>query len=418
MKRAAIALLVLTSLPAWGLSDRIVLNDGRTFEGIVTQTDGKVFVEMAYGTISFPASEVDSIERMPTPTERLDSQLARIDRTDADAVFELAVWAQGVGLSTRGGQLLQDVIALSSDHPEARRLLGQIKADGKWIAVAAGIQLARAKLQAGKYGDLQTDLLPALKAATSEGKLALEIEDIEAHTRLGAKQFAKAAKAFAGLAGKHTGPAAVRYATIATILADHPKGLYVVVGTYPPTADLFGLAEPAVKPGPASLARPEVLKIALRDAARAAVKLGQTLLTEGKTLELTEPEAAKAKYALAEKRFDTADALVARIAFNYRVEIARRRIGMVSKAMTAEAAKFDQLMGQLGQRDMTPAAYRDLILRMMRALNNAKADIETMLQLAGPFQRELAIEILDIKLRLERVDKLRAVLTKELHDKR
>jgi len=415
MKRVAIVLLVLTSFPAWGFGDRIVLNDGRTFEGIVTQADGKVFVEMAYGTISFPASEIHSIERMPTPSERLESQLSRIDRADADAVFELAVWAQGVGLSTRGRRLLQDVIALNGDHAEARRLLGQIKADGKWIAVAAGVQLARAKLQAGKHGALQTDLLPALKAATSDAKLALEIEDIEAHTRLGAKQFAKAAKAFADLAVRHTGPAAVRYATIAKILTDHPKGMYVVVEAYPPTADLFGAAEPAVKPGPASLARPEVLKVALRDAARAAVKLGQTLLNEGKKLELTEPEAAKAKYALAEKRFDTADALLARIAFNYRVEIARRRIGMVSKAMTAEAAKFDQLMGLLGQRDMTPAAYRDLILRMMRALNNAKADIETMLQLAGPFQRELAIEIIDIKLRLQRVDKLRAVLTKELH---
>ena len=40
-----------------------------------------------------------------------------------------------------------------------------------------------------------------------------------------------------------------------------------------------------------------------------------------------------------------------------------------------------------------------------------------ILQLAGPFERELVLELTDATHRLQRVDALREVLTQELHGK-
>jgi hypothetical protein len=158
-----------------------------------------------------------------------------------------------------------------------------------------------------------------------------------------------------------------------------------------------------------------VLAAALRDRAKTAIDEGRALMEEAKKFERTEPEAAKNRYDQARRHFDTADTLVPRIARSFRVEIARRRIAMIRKDMTVQAEVFDRLMGELGKKDLTPAACKELNTRMLRALKLIRSDLNAILALAEPFERELVLEITDANGRLQTVNALREILTKELN---
>ncbi len=417
MKRLAAVLLVVAAMSASAGGDLIVLKDGRVFEGTATESDGKVLIEMDYGTIGVSPSEIESIERGPTSADLLEARLDDIDRTDPDVLFNLAVWARDNGLNRRAEKILKEILDLDSSHSGAHRLLGHVNADGKWMELSVAIQLAQGKLEAGKYGVLLEQLLPEIKEVVRDPKQKLQVMDIEAHCLLRAKQFDRARRCFEQLVKESSVPDSVRYAAVVDILDAHPKGMYVLAEAYPPTAMLLGSPVAIIEPGPVSLTRPEVLAAALRDRAKAAIKKGMELMAEGKKSELIEPEAAGTKYALAGRCFDRADAIVPNIARSWRVEIARRRIAMITRGMNVQAGKFDTLKAALGERDMTPAAYADLIVGMLRSLKRVRADLKYILELAGPFERELILEITDATLRLQRVETLSEVLKQELNGK-
>lgn len=413
MKRAILAWLVAGLLYTPALADRLTLKDGRTFEGTVRQTETEVFVDMAYGTLSFRAADVAAIERKPTVLDEFKQQLEKIDRTRPEDLVQVAQWARARELHTQADELLRQVIALDADHAAARRLLGFIKIDQKWLDLPAALQLAQGKLGAGSHDALLKEILPALEEIASEPKDKLRIRHLEAHALLRSRQFARAREAFEALADKATATESIQYAAVAEVLKANADGLYVLTEPYPPTAMLLAEKVAPVEAGPASLARPEVLQAALRDQAVVAVKEGRGLMDEARQLELTEPEAAKAKYAQAQRSFDTADALSSGISRSYRVEIARRRIAMISKGMNVEAEKFDALKEELGKQSMTPAAYANLGTRMKRALSHVRGDLEAVLQLTSPFQQELALEVTDATLRIQRVKALLDVINTE-----
>ncbi|KPK86805.1 MAG: hypothetical protein AMJ81_00240 [Phycisphaerae bacterium SM23_33] len=402
-------------LAAAAVGDRVLLKDGRVFVGKVTESEGKVLIEMVYGTVSFPAAEVEDIVRMPTPADMLEWQLSQIDRSDPKALFQVAEWARDNDLPHQADELLRQVLALQGDHVRSRKLLGYLKAEGKWLKVPAALQLARSKLAAGQYKALLDELLPAIEEVADDARMRLEVKEIEAHCRLQTRQFDLAQKCFESLTEKAAPAESAGYSAIAEILAAHPDGMYVVTESYPPLAMLLGDPVDAVKPGPASLAQPKVLAAALRDRAKQAIALGQQLMAEARKFERTEPEAAKSRYEQAKKHFDTADLLVPRIARSFRVEIARRRIAMIRTGMNVQAEVFDRLMGELGKKNLTPAAYKEQNARMLRALNHVHSDLNAILELAEPFERELVLEITDANGRLGTVNALREILTKELN---
>jgi hypothetical protein len=414
MRRAAVAWLVLAALSAGTYGDRVSLKDGRTFEGAVTRSEDKIHIEMAYGQISFAASEVASIQSKPTAADQLEMQL-KITRRDPNALFQVAQWARENDLAKRSDEILQQVVGLDPDHAAARKLLGFVQVDTKWVDLATAIRLAKGRLAADKHEHVLADMIQPMDEAAADPKAKLAVKDLEAQCRLRLGQFDKARALHEELGGKAAAPDSLRYAAIAGILKDCPDGMYVLEESYPPTAMLLDSPAPQIEAGPASLRQAEVLQAALRDKAKDYIKAGKAVMEEGKKLENTEPEAAKAKYALANRSFDTADALAPTIARNYRVEIVRRRVGMITKGMNVEAEKFDTMKAELGKRDMTPVAYRELINRMLSALNRVRNDLNSIMQLAGPFERELVLEMTDAKLRLQHVDALRDVLNQELH---
>lgn len=415
MKQALAISLALVALCPAALADRVTLKDGRAFDGAVTQEEGKVLVKLSYGTLSFPASDVVSIEKMLTNDDQLDAMLAKTKRDDPEALLKAAVWARENDLARRGDDLLKEILAIAPEHATAHKLLGQVKMDGKWLDLPAAIALAENKLEAGKTDLLLKEFLPAMSDASRDPAQKFKVRQLEASCLLRAGKYDLAQKAFDDVAAKATGLDAAKSAAIAEILRNHADGMYVLSEDYPPAASLTG--QPSVDHGPGPLSEPKVLAGAVRDKAKAELKAGRTLMDDGKKVEATEPEAAKNKYALAARSFDTADALVPDIARSYRVEIARRRIGIITLSMNAETQKFDLLKADLGKKEISPAAYKDVIAKMLRALNNAKADLESIVQLAGPFDRELVLELTDAKLGLQKVNALRDILNQELNGK-
>ena len=409
MRQALAAMLVVCAVALSAAGDRVRLKDGRVIEGKVRRVEGKVLVELTYGVVSFPASQVESIEHMPTPAEVVEWRLTQIERSDADALFEIAQWAADNDLPRRAEELLREVLELKADHARARKLLGYIKADGKWISVAEALELADGKLAAGRYDMLLSLLLPALREAVATPADRLRVDAVEARCRLRSKQFAPAAKAFAKLAETAPLPDSTRYAAIAGILQAHPDGMYVV--TEAASVELAGPGAPAVENGPASLADPDVLASALRDKAKAAIDEARGHMAEARKLESSEPDSAAGKYALAARRLDEADGIVTNIARGFRVEIARRRILMISGHIKTQAEVFDQLKAKLG--NVSPVAYENHLTRMLRALGHIRGDLEAILEIAAPFHNDLILEVTDAKGQLQRIKAVREILIKE-----
>ncbi len=409
MRQAVAAMLLVGGVVCSALADRVTLKDGRILEGKVTQSEGKVFIELPYGVVSYPASDVVSIERMPTPTEVVQWRLAQIDRSDADALVEVAEWARDNDLLQRADELLQEALQLNADHARARKLLGYVRADGAWLTVPKALALADSKLAAGKYELLLERLLPAIGEVADSPAHRRRVQELEAHCRLRSKQFDQAAEAFERLAERAPLPESIRYGAIAQILREHPFGVYLVTEAH--QIALAGHGAPPLENGPASLADERVLASALRDRAKAAIGEGKALMAEAKKLEETEAEAAESKYAAAARRFTEADVVVPRIAHSWRVAIARRRIGMVHRSKQRQAQVFDRLKDELGK--LSPVEFKDHVQRMLRALHHMRSDLEAILKIAEPFENELILDVIRARKDLEAVQDLIEVLKKE-----
>jgi hypothetical protein len=203
--------LALSILSGWAYGDRVVLKDGRSFEGTVTRSEKEVHVELAYGKISFPAADVASIETKPTASDQVEMQL-RITRREPDALFQIAVFARENDLLKRSEEILQDVIALKGDHAGAHKLLGHVQVDKKWVELKTAIQIAKGRLAAGKADSVLKDMLPGMEEAASDPKAKLPVRELEAACRLRAGQFDKAKAIYDDLAAKAAGGEAVRFA--------------------------------------------------------------------------------------------------------------------------------------------------------------------------------------------------------------
>ncbi len=63
----------------------------------------------------------------------LEKKMAAVNKEDAKALFELSMWAEANSLSADSKRLLRQVIKVDKDHAEARKLLGYVQFDGKWV---------------------------------------------------------------------------------------------------------------------------------------------------------------------------------------------------------------------------------------------------------------------------------------------
>lgn len=142
MSRLAMSVFVLLAAAAVAGADVVYLKDGTVREGrIVSQNDEVLVLEVAAGgakaRMTIPSADIDRIEAKATGQEVLDDEyktrLAKLDRTSADAVLELAKWciskklfqeAEGLltGLAAQGGEkLIRANLALANMEYDRKR---------------------------------------------------------------------------------------------------------------------------------------------------------------------------------------------------------------------------------------------------------------------------------------------------------
>jgi hypothetical protein len=405
------ALLLAASL-AW--ADQIVLRDGRALTGIVTSADPQVVLKTELGTITFPKAEVVSIEYRKTPQQEYAERLAALRPSDAEGLCKLAQWAAEQGLAKQSQEAYAKTLEANPDHPAARRALGFVKVAGKWQPFDAALEVARGQLAAGEHKGLLGELLPALEAAAPADRKAA-VQELWAAARLASREFAAAADIYATLA-KGTGTAAVRAAAMAELLKANPDGMVVLLDEYPSDARLKG-RKPQLQAGPNTLADPVVVKAALLELARKDIETARAAMAEVEKLEATDPPAAESRYAALSAGLDKADALAEGIARSYKVELARRRVGIIRRGADADARKFDQETKSLGKVDLPPAEYKNLVVRLLRLLDNIRDDLNNELAIAQPYPQELLLEIQFARDDLKRIGSLRQTLQAELDAK-
>jgi hypothetical protein len=99
-------ILVFVAYATVALADKIVLKDGRTYEGeILEETADKVRIKTAKTTLSFTTDQIASVERGMSGTVERTKKLEALDRDKPASYLELARW-----LATGPAELQDDAI--------------------------------------------------------------------------------------------------------------------------------------------------------------------------------------------------------------------------------------------------------------------------------------------------------------------
>lgn len=114
--------------------DEVTLKSGSKIDGIVTENEHDITIEMTSGKVTFSREDVLAVDR--TKTSKVQMYYARYnkikDSKDAADFYELATWANENGLARFYKGLLEKTIEINTNHEFARRKLGFELYRGKW----------------------------------------------------------------------------------------------------------------------------------------------------------------------------------------------------------------------------------------------------------------------------------------------
>src|SRR5882672_2773127 len=159
MKHFLLAAATLAALAASASADELILRNGSSFSGAVRESGDKVTIEMDLGTMTFKKVDVRSIVRGDDVVKTFEEKSAKAD--GARGLVEVALWGRENGLRNRADDLLDRVLRLDPDQPDARKALGYERVGGRWLRgddlkTAQGMVKLEGKWLAG--GDAQREL--------------------------------------------------------------------------------------------------------------------------------------------------------------------------------------------------------------------------------------------------------------------
>jgi hypothetical protein len=112
----------------------ITLTDGRVWEGVIVRENADAIVlDTVGGEIEISRKAVAKIDRKPTRREIYRDKLDKMDKTDPNRQYLLALWARRNGLLREAEYHLNYAIGLDPDHEGARLALGHVRHEGKWM---------------------------------------------------------------------------------------------------------------------------------------------------------------------------------------------------------------------------------------------------------------------------------------------
>jgi hypothetical protein len=101
-----------------------------------------------------------------TNEEVFQEKLATVKETDAEGFYQLGLWCQKNNLETHAGEMFGRAIAIKPAHENARKKLGHVKYDGKWMSPA--------ELDAGGIVLCNGKWMPRDKAMKAQGYVEFE----------------------------------------------------------------------------------------------------------------------------------------------------------------------------------------------------------------------------------------------------
>lgn len=139
---STLLLLVLVLLcPA--RADELRTHDGRIFEGQVVSRDGeRIHFRTPAKRLIFNVKDVASLRECPSVFDRYAERLIRRP-TSPETSFEIgmAQWCEVHGMQEEQRIHARNAITLSPDHPEARRLAGEVRHGQAWISREEALRL-------------------------------------------------------------------------------------------------------------------------------------------------------------------------------------------------------------------------------------------------------------------------------------
>lgn len=113
-------------------ADRIVLKDGRTYEGeVLEETADRIRIKTAKATLTFGRDQVESIERGESPSVARTKRLEALDPAQPAGYLEMARWLAAAPADLQDEPILRRVCSAAaflepSQAAEAQYLLGQV----------------------------------------------------------------------------------------------------------------------------------------------------------------------------------------------------------------------------------------------------------------------------------------------------
>jgi hypothetical protein len=129
----ALPFLLLLSLGGLAIADEVKLKNGSTLEGTVLEENGRVTIDLGYGTVSVDRAEVKSISKPVQLTDEYDRRLREVKDDDPNGYVQVAQWAAQHGLKSRSIALLRKVLMLDPNNENARRELGYVRFKDAWL---------------------------------------------------------------------------------------------------------------------------------------------------------------------------------------------------------------------------------------------------------------------------------------------
>ncbi|MBI3097350.1 MAG: HEAT repeat domain-containing protein [Planctomycetes bacterium] len=125
------ALLLLTLATA--SADVVWLKDGSRREGRVVDQGPSIRVITPHGSISIEKSQIDHIDAGPSPWDSYAEKAAALLPEDADGHFALAEWCGEHRMPIERQRELEAAVLANPDHAAARKALGFVLQDGRWM---------------------------------------------------------------------------------------------------------------------------------------------------------------------------------------------------------------------------------------------------------------------------------------------
>lgn len=118
----------------------VELSNGSRVEGTFRgRKDGAVWVAQDQGEIGIEPDIIVRMRPSASKNSEFEKRLAKVDRKNAKELWELAAWAKKSGLQNSADDLAREVIALDSNHEEARLHLGYERHGLGWQTFEEGM---------------------------------------------------------------------------------------------------------------------------------------------------------------------------------------------------------------------------------------------------------------------------------------